>query len=289
MKVAFLGLGRMGTEMAENVIKGGHVLTVWNRTPEKAVTFANNFHCRKADIPAEAVHGVDVAITMLADDSALNQTYHGRDGVIAGLTEGVVTVDMGTSSPMEVRELARVVSERGATMLDAPVSGSVTAAASGNLTIMVGGDRIAYERVVPVLNTMGAKIFYLGESGNGSVVKLAVNIIVHSLNCAISEALVLAEKAGIDRHSCYEVFRNSAIAAPLVHYRQKLFEYPSEKAVAFRMLLAEKDLRLAEELAVMVGARLPQGECSRSAFSEAIAAGFGEEDESALAEYLRQG
>ncbi|MFD1498754.1 NAD(P)-dependent oxidoreductase, partial [Streptosporangium lutulentum] len=147
----------------------------------------------------------------------------------------------------------------------------------------------AVRRGREVLSSLGDPVLHLGESGRGSAMKLVVNTIVHSLNQAVSEALVLAERAGIERATAYSVFVNSAVSAPFVQYRREAFERPGEVPVAFRLELAAKDLRLALELADKVGADLPQARVNREVLGAAMAAGFGDEDESAVARYLRSG
>ena len=286
-RIAFLGLGRMGAPMAANLVKAGYPVVVWNRTLEKATAFAAEHGAEAAETPARAAAQTDVVITMLADDAALAACHRDAGGILAGLKAGAVVVDMGTSSPGIVAELTRDVAARGGRFVDAPVSGSVAAATDAALTILAAGPVDAVEAVRPVLAAMGKKVFHLGESGNGSAMKLAVNTVVHGLNCALAEALVLAERSGIARADAYEVFLNSAIAAPFVHYRQEAFERPGGVPVAFRMVLAGKDLRLAQELAAALGAVLPQAARNQDIFARAIAAGYGEHDESAVADYLR--
>lgn len=285
--VAFLGLGRMGLPMAANLVKAGHDVTVWNRTASKADDFAAENGARSAHTPREAAAAADVVVTMLADDASLNAAHHGPDGIQAGVRSGSVVVDMSTVSPETVAALATELDKLGCAMVDAPVSGSVAAATAGSLTIMAGGVSDAVERARPVLDAMGSTVVHLGESGRGSVMKLCVNAIVHSLNGAVSEALVLAERSGIPRERAYSIFMNSAVAAPFVHYRQEAFEKPGEVPVAFRLELAAKDLRLAKEAAGRAGARLPQTETNLAVLEQAVEAGYADLDESGLAEYLR--
>jgi 3-hydroxyisobutyrate dehydrogenase-like beta-hydroxyacid dehydrogenase len=286
-RVAFLGLGRMGSPMAANLARAGHVLVVWNRTHARAVEFTSAQTATAARTPREAVTDAEFIVTMLADDAAMRDAYHGDNGILAGLAPGAVAIDMSTVSPETVVELAQDVAKAGATLVDAPVSGSVAAAAAGSLTIMAAGDRDAVDRAHAVLGDLGEPVIYMGESGRGSIMKLCVNAIVHGLNGAVSESLVLAERCGIDRLQAYAVFLNSAIAAPFVLYRQAAFESPDEVPVAFRLELAAKDLRLALEAAERAGAKLPQTGRTHEVLAQAVAAGFGDLDESAVAKYLR--
>lgn len=285
--VAFLGLGRMGLPMAVNLTKAGHDVTVWNRTASKADDFATENGARSAATPREAAAAADVVVTMLADDATLTAAHHGPDGIQAGVRAGSVVIDMSTVSPETIVALAAELDTLGCTLIDAPVSGSVAAATAASLTIMAGGTSDAVERARPVLEAMGSTVVHLGESGRGSVMKLCVNAIVHSLNGAVSEALVLAERSGIPRERAYSIFMNSAVAAPFVHYRQEAFEKPGEVPVAFRLELAAKDLRLANEAAARAGAQLPQTATNLAVLEQAVEAGYADLDESGLAEYFR--
>jgi len=285
--VAFLGLGRMGRPMAVNVRQAGHDLIVWNRTHDKATDFAASHGATAAATPAEAAAEADVVISMLADDAAVVEAHAGKTGSFCGLRPDATVVDMSTIAIDTVRDLARRAAEHGAAFLDAPVSGSVAAAADATLTVMVGGAAAPVEAVRPVLQAMGNPVVHMGGSGMGAAMKLSVNTVVHALNGALSEALVLAERSGIERTAAYEVFRHSAIAAPFVHYRQAAFERPGEVPAAFRLTLAAKDLRNALLLAASVGADLPHAAGTLDVLDRAVEAGFGEDDESAVAAYLR--
>src|SRR5690242_7709911 len=256
--VAFLGLGRMGLPMATNLAAAGHRLTVWNRSPEKAERFAAEHGARAAGTPAEAVADADVVLTMLADDRALLDAYTGEGGALSAVRPGALAIDMGTVAPGTVAELRRLLTERRVDLVDAPVSGSVATATAAGLTIMAAGESEAVERARDVLGALGSRVIHMGPSGAGSAMKLAINAIVHSINQAVSEALVFAERAGIERTRAYEVFANSAVAAPFVLYRREAYERPGEVPVTFRLELAAKDLRLALALAQEVGADLPQ-------------------------------
>jgi 3-hydroxyisobutyrate dehydrogenase-like beta-hydroxyacid dehydrogenase len=285
--VAFLGLGRMGTPMAGHLAAAGHPLTVWNRSPAPAEAFAAEHGVRSAPTPAAAVAGADVVITMLADDRALLDTYRREDGVLAGLEPGALAVDMSTVSPGTVRQVHDWVRDRGASFVDAPVSGSVATAQAAGLTIMAAGTEADVGRAREVLDVLGARVLHLGPNGSGAAMKLSVNAIVHSLNQAVSEALVLAERAGIPREQAYEVFATGAVGAPFVHYKRASYERPGEVPVAFALELAAKDLRLALELAGRVGAPLPQTTTNLAVLDAAVAAGLGRDDESAVAVHLR--
>ena len=285
--VGFIGLGSMGLPMAANIAAAGFPLVVWNRTASKSGTLATGSGARVAASPAALAAQADVVITMVSDGDVLLDLYTGSGALAGSLRPGTVCVDMSTISPGQAVELASHIDDAGSSFVDAPVSGSVALAEAGTLTIMAGGENRHVDAVRPVLEAMSARIFHMGPAGSGATIKLAVNSIVYGLGQAVSEALVLAEAAGIERARAYEVFANSAIAAPFVQYRREAFLKPGQIPVAFRMVLARKDLDLALELAGRVGAALPQSALNRTVIAEAIGAGFGDHDMSAVAEYLR--
>jgi 3-hydroxyisobutyrate dehydrogenase-like beta-hydroxyacid dehydrogenase len=287
MRIAFLGLGNMGRPMAARVIGAGIETVVWNRTRAVADRFATEHECRVAASPAEASAGADVVLSMLGDDAAVRSVYSGPGGVFESAPPGALLIDLSTISPDTVRELASEATRRGYAFVDAPVSGSVAAAAAGSLTVMAAGPRDAVERAEPVLSVVGSKVVHLGAQGAGAAMKLSVNTVVHALNNALAEALVLAERAGIDRLAAYEVFLNSAVAAPFVDYRRAAFEHPETTPTAFRLRLAVKDLDLALALADRVGADLPQARINRRIMRAAADAGYAEHDESAVAQFHR--
>ena len=224
---------------------------------------------------------------MLADADALRETYSGDDGVAAGLQPGAIAIDMGTTGPEGVAWLDETVRGVGGTVVDAPVSGSTATATEGTLTIMAGGTEDDVERARPVLESIGSRVYHLGATGTGAVMKLAVNSVIFALGQAISESLVLAERAGIERERAYEIFENSAVAAPMVKYRRDQYLHPESTAVAFAMSLARKDLLLILDLAESLGTPMPQAGIDLESYGRAIDAGFGEQDMAALARYLR--
>lgn len=288
MKVAFLGIGRMGRPMAANVAGAGHDIVLYNRTRAKAEALAAEIDATVAPTPRDAVSDVDVVVTMLADFDAVRATYDGPAGVLAGLGGSAIAVDMGTTGPEGAAWIDERVRQAGARFVDAPVSGSVGAADAGELTIMVGGDDDAVATARPVLETIGRNVFHLGPVGSGAVLKLAVNGIIYALGQAIAEALVVAERAGIDLPTAYDVFEHSAIAAPVVKYRRSQYLDGEQAAVLFAMRLAVKDLRLLGELAARVGAPIAQADTNLASYGSAVDAGFGDRDMAAIRDYLRR-
>jgi 3-hydroxyisobutyrate dehydrogenase-like beta-hydroxyacid dehydrogenase len=287
--VGFAGLGRMGSRMAANVAAAGFELTVWNRTRERADAFVAETGAAVTDSPAELAGKADVVVTMLADEDALRGVYEGDDGLLAGLRGSATAVEMSTVGPPAVHWLRERLAPLGVGLVDAPVSGSTELAAARRLMIMAGGDEADVERVRPVLDAIGSPVLFVGTSGSGATMKLAVNAIVYGLVEAAAEALVLAESAGIDRARAYEVFLSSAVAAPALRYRQEAFVRPGEVPPVFSLELAAKDLRLITGLAEQVSAAMPQAAATLAVMQRAIAAGFGDEDLSGMAQYLREG
>jgi 3-hydroxyisobutyrate dehydrogenase-like beta-hydroxyacid dehydrogenase len=285
--VAFCGLGRMGVPMVRNLASAGVPLVLYNRTQAKAESLAAELGCEFASTPSDAARDAEVVITMVADGQAADDVYLGDEGLAAGLAKGALVIDMSTVGASKVKDLAALVSGAGGDFVDAPVSGSVAAATGAMLTIVAGGTSEAVERARGVLEHLGRAIYHIGPSGSGAIMKLAVNTIVFSLNQSISEALVFAERAGIDRKVAYSVFADSAVAAPFVHYRRTEFEEPDSAVPTFLLRLAKKDLDLALREANLVGARLPQTVVNRDFLDSAIEAGLGGANMTATADLLR--
>jgi 3-hydroxyisobutyrate dehydrogenase-like beta-hydroxyacid dehydrogenase len=288
MRVALIGTGRMGSAMGARIAGAGHELTVFNRTRSRAEDVARSTGVQVADTPRDAAASAEICLVSLADDAAVTATYLADDGLIGGMQPGAVVCELSTVAPATVRGLSPLVAQRGATLIDTPVSGSVSVVESGTLTVMVGGDQAALDRARPVLETFAKSIFHLGDVGAGAIMKLVVNSLVHSLNVAVSEALVLAEKAGLDRETVYDIFEAGAAGAPYVKYKRAAFLQPGEIPVAFSLSLVAKDQELIHDLAQQTGTRMDQGEASRQIVAEALGAQMGERDISEVAEFLRR-
>ena len=286
--VAVVGAGRMGAAMVGRLCAADMSVVVYNRTPDKAEAVAARHGATVAATAREAVAAADVVVVSLADDAALRDAYGGGDGLLAGVRDGVVVCDTSTVAPETVRELAPLVAGRGGSLLDTPVSGSVPLVERGELTVMAGGDAAALDVARPALDHLARAVFHLGDVGAGAAMKLVVNGVVFALNLAVSEALVLAERAGIDRAATYDVLAASAVGAPYVHYKQDAFVRPQDAPVAFSLDLVAKDQRLIDDLATAAGADLPQGDATREVVAAAVAAGLGGRDMSAVAEFLRR-
>lgn len=285
--VAVLGLGRMGSAMARRLSAAGHPLTLWNRSSDKATTLAGELGGNVASTPAEAARGVRFVLASLADDEALLAVHTGPGGTLEGVAEGTVVIDTSTVSPGAAQQVASLLSGRGAWLLDAPVSGSTALVDRGEVTTMVGGNTAAMEEARPVIEAYSQRVFHLGPNGTGATMKLAVNSFVHSINQALSESLVLAESAGIERDVAYDVFASGAGGAPFVHYKRQSFLEPDTAPIAFTLDLVRKDLDLILALAESAGVPMPAAETTGRMVTAAQEAGLGETDMSAVAEYLR--
>lgn len=285
-EVAVVGLGHMGGAMARTLREAGLDVAVWNRTSNRAEALASEIGATVASSAKDAADE-PIVVVSLADDEALAATYRGDDGLLEGLQPGTVVVETSTVDPRTITALAPEVERTGAQLLDAPVSGSVPTVRAGQLTFMIGGAKDAIERARPVLDVLGTRTFHLGENGTGAAMKLAVNAVVHALNAALSEALVLAEGAGIDRETAWEVFEGGVAGAPFVHYKRAAFQDPEGTPSAFHLELVAKDLELILALAERFGVPVAQAQANHVLAAEATADGHGERDMSYLAQILR--
>jgi 3-hydroxyisobutyrate dehydrogenase-like beta-hydroxyacid dehydrogenase len=285
--VGFAGLGRMGRPMARQLIAAGFPATVYNRTATVAEAFANETGATAAASPRELGERCSVIVTMLAEGNALLDLIGGDDGLATGLSAGDIVIDMGTSGVEHTNEARKRLAEVGAHLVEAPVSGSVPAAESRQLLIMAAGEELPLASALPVLRGISDNVMEIGGPGAGAAMKLAVNAIVYAINQAVAEALVLAERAGIERSVAYDVFSSSAVAAPVVHYRRPVFEHPETAAVTMPIDLVIKDLKLVLALAEQVDAQVPQAETNLAAMTAASTAGRGAADMGTIAVHLR--
>jgi 3-hydroxyisobutyrate dehydrogenase-like beta-hydroxyacid dehydrogenase len=287
MRVSVVGTGRMGSAMVGRLAGAGHDVTVFNRTRSRAEPVAAAYSVEIAPTPRAAASAADVVIVSLADDAALRDAYLGPDGLVAGLPAGTVVADTSTVDPATIVALGEDVDRVGAALVDTPVSGSVSTVQSGQLLVMAGGDEAALCQARPALDAFASRVISLGPLGSGATMKLVVNAMVHGLNAALAEALVLAEKSGVERSAAYEVIASSAVAAPFVLYKRDAYEHPDDTPVAFALDLVAKDLELAAGLAARVGADVPQLVANRAVVQRALDAGLGQADLSAIATLLR--
>jgi 3-hydroxyisobutyrate dehydrogenase-like beta-hydroxyacid dehydrogenase len=275
----------MGGNMAVRFLGAGH--TVYGETRHRGeVQTLEREGLQWRDTPRELAEAAEFVFTSVPTDAVLEEVASGPDGILAGLAAGKVWVDMSTVSPQVSRDLARRVKERGAALLDAPVSGSVPQVQSGTLTIMVGGDEHAFARVEPILRELGTPT-YIGENGQGLVLKLAINISLAVQMLAFAEGLLLADRAGVDRTRAVEVMTQSPIGSPMLKARAELvLDLPDE--AWFDIGLMHKDIGLALETARQLGVPTPSAAAADEVLTMARAAGYEHRDIAALFEVLAQ-
>jgi 3-hydroxyisobutyrate dehydrogenase-like beta-hydroxyacid dehydrogenase len=283
-ELGFVGLGTMGGGVVRRLLAAGHAVTVWNRTREKADPLLEG-GARWADSPRSVAERSDIVFTMVTNTAAVQAVTEGPDGILAGLGPGKVYVDMSTASPANTRALAETVVAVGAQMLDAPVSGSVITLEEGKLSIMVGGERETFERVKPVLEAIGPRVFHLGPNGAAVTMKIAINLSLAVQMLAFSEGVLLAEKTGIAREQAVEVMLASVIASPMVVYRGPfVLEQPDEAWFDCRMM--QKDMNLALELGRELEVPLPTTAVTNELVTAANARGIGDRDFAVLFDVL---
>jgi 3-hydroxyisobutyrate dehydrogenase-like beta-hydroxyacid dehydrogenase len=253
-RIGFAGLGAMGAGIAQRLIDAGYEVVGWNRTKEKAQALLDA-GMGWADTPRELAASVDVLFTMLTNTAAIEATAGGEDGVLAGLRAGAVWADISTIAPDASVAMAERVRETGAFFLDCPVSGSPATLAAGEMSVMVGGDRAAFERIEAVLHAIGPKVTYIGPNGQAILTKVAINLALVVSVTALAEGVALVEKAGVDRAAVVDAVLKSVIASPVLGYRAPLLV--EDTAVFADVELQQKDLVLAQELARRLGMAVP--------------------------------
>jgi 3-hydroxyisobutyrate dehydrogenase-like beta-hydroxyacid dehydrogenase len=276
-KIGFLGLGEMGTPMASRLLRAGHHVVVWNRSAERTVPLAQE-GAAVASSPAKAAAGADFVITMLATPEALEQVLFGAAGLAPALSPGQVLIDMSTVGTDEVRSVAARL-PKGASLVDAPVRGSVPQAASGQLDIFVGATDEDYERVRPILESLGS-VRHSGGPGSGAAMKLVANLALGAAIVTLGEALSLGESLGLKRGILLDVLADSPIG-PIVKAKRANVE-SGQFAPSFKLRHAAKDLRLVTEAAAARGRELKQARANRAWLDEAAEQGAADLDFSAV-------
>ncbi len=281
-RVGFIGLGNMGTPMAENLLAAGFALGVYNRSAEKAAALVEG-GARLCRTPREAADGAGAVITMLADDAALDAVTHGEDGLLAGLGEGAVHLSMSTVSPATSERLAAEHEQRGAHYVAAPVFGRPDAAKAKKLWICTAGNAAARERAKPVFDALGQGVFEFGdEPSKANIVKLAGNFMLVSAIEAMSEAFALAEKSGIDRQKVAELYYSTLFNCPVYQGYGRAIASERYEPPGFRLKLGRKDVSLVIEAALAREVPMPLASLLRDRLTAAIARGRGNLDWSAL-------
>jgi 3-hydroxyisobutyrate dehydrogenase-like beta-hydroxyacid dehydrogenase len=251
MRVAFLGLGIMGRPMASNLVKAGHEVKVWNRTPGKTVDGAQT-----ATTPAEAAQDAQVVWMCVSDTNAVESLLFGAEGVEKSLAEGVIVVDSSTISPSATLKFAERVRARGAQYVDAPMTGSKTGAESGTLIFIVGGEESAIEQLKPLFAAMGKQFFRMGETGKGQAAKLVMNLQIALIYEGLAEALALATKLGVNAETLMPLVMASMVRSGVAEYKAP-FLMKRDFSPNFPLRLMHKDLRLALEAAKEARVKLP--------------------------------
>lgn len=281
----------MGQHMARNLKAAGHDLTVWTRSQSKAATFANDIGARTAAFPDELSQSCDVVITMLADDQAGRDVYLGDHGLIAGIAaaraQGPVLIEMGTMSPDHITQIAAHM-PKNARFIDAPVSGATQAAHDATLMIMAGCTKEQAGPCDALFGVLGKETKYLGHLGAGCIMKLAVNSMIHGINQTLSEAMTLAEAAGIASDLAFDVIEGSAACAPMVSYRRPLYLNEDQHDVTFTVELARKDMNVTLDLAQKLGVPLPQGQVTLDKLNQAMDQGYAQRDMAAMIDFMRK-
>jgi 2-hydroxy-3-oxopropionate reductase len=278
----------MGRPMAKNLMEAGYELVLHNRSPEKAEELAEEGNATAAGSPREVAEACDIVITMLPDSPDVEAVVAGEDGVLEGIRDGALLVDMSTISPVLTEELSRKVREQGASMLDAPVSGGDVGAIEGTLSIMVGGSEEDFERASPLFDVMGKAATHVGPTGAGQVVKACNQIVVALTIEAVSEALVLGSKGGVAPEKLVEALSGGlAGSAVMEAKKEKFFSHDFEPG--FRIELHHKDLGIALAAGREYGVALPVTAIVDQMLEASMAKGRGDRDHSALLTLLEEG
>jgi 3-hydroxyisobutyrate dehydrogenase-like beta-hydroxyacid dehydrogenase len=271
-KLGFIGLGVMGGNLVARLLEKGHTVTGYNRTKSKAQWLIDK-GMGFAESPKGVALGSDVTFTMVTNAAALAAVTEGPEGLLAGLGPGTFYVDMSTVSPEASRALAAKVRERGADMIDAPVSGSVITLQQGRLSVMVGGRKETFEHLKPLLLDIGPKVTRVGDNGVALSMKIALNLQLAVQMLAFSEGVLLAEKSGIAREVAVEVMLHSAIASPMIQYRGPFVLQQPEEAW-FDVNMMQKDMLLAMEMGRKLNVPLPTTAISNEFLTAARAMGW---------------
>jgi 3-hydroxyisobutyrate dehydrogenase-like beta-hydroxyacid dehydrogenase len=284
--LGFVGLGVMGSEMVNRLLGKGHSVTGYNRTRSKAEWLIKK-GMKWAGSPRAVAAAADVTFSMVTNSAALQAIIEGPDGMLASLGAGKILVDMSTVSPTFSRSIAAKVREKGADMVDAPVSGSVITLQQGKLSVMVGGHAATFERVKPLLYDIGPKVTHVGDNGLALVMKIATNLSLAVQMMAFSEGVLLAEKSGISREIAVDVLTHSVIASPMVQYRGPfVLKMPDE--AWFNVNMMQKDMLLALELGRQLDVPMPTTAVSNEFLTAARGMGLVKKDFAVVFDVLAQ-
>lgn len=282
MRIGFVGLGTMGEPIANNLRRAGHDLTVWNRTPSRADHIVSKGG-KLAGSPRACATGRDLVFTCVSDEAALEAVLEGPDGVLAGLAAGDVLVDLTTAGVRSAKSVAERVAKRGAHYLCSPILGSKTAAEQAQIVVVAGGPAAARDRARSALHAVSVRLIEVDDPAEAALLKLCVNSIGGAMLAAFAEAVALGVSGGVSVARLVEVLQASSFHSPLFLMKGELIE-KQDWAPRFRISLAEKDQRLAQEAAAEVGAKLPINEAVRRLLAQATESGRGDQDVAAIAD-----
>ena len=275
-KIGWIGLGKMGLPMSTNLLKAGYPLRVYNRTREKTKELADQ-GAQVADSPKALAAGMDVIISMISDDSALEAVVFGADGVFEGAKAGAIYIDMSTVSPGISARVSEAADKKGIKYLRSPVSGSTALASAGTLTIFASGPKDAYDQCVDIFDCMGQKSFHVGLDEKARYLKLVINMMVGLTSAMTAEALTFGEKGGLDWEQMIDIVNNSAVASPLIGYKAQMLK-DRDYAPAFTIAQISKDFDLALDTGRDMDVPMPMTSLVRQLFGTMKARGKGELD-----------
>ena len=284
--LGFIGLGVMGGNMVERLLAKGHSVAGYNRTRAKAQPLIDK-GMKWGRSPREVAAAADIVFAMVTNSAALDEIANGPDGLLSGMSASKVFVDMSTVSPDVSRALAAKIREKGADMVDAPVSGSVITLQEGKLSLMVGGRQETFDRIKPVLEDIGPKVTYVGQNGLAVAMKIATNLSLAVQMLAFSEGVLLAEKSGISRQTAVEVLTHSVIASPMVQYRGP-FVLDMPKEAWFNVNMMQKDMLLAMEMGRHLNVPLPTTAVTNEFLTAARGMGYVERDFAVIFDVLAE-
>lgn len=259
MNIGFIGLGEMGVRIVPRLMAAGHQVTGWNRTQDKATELIES-GMQWADTPREVATKSDVVFAIVTDSAAVKSVALGENGVISGLKPGGIFIDMSTIAPEASLAISAEFDKAGLVMLDGPLSGSPPVVEAGNASVMVGGDRAAFDRVEPLLLAIGRKALYIGGRGQAVWMKVALNMCLVVEMVSFCESVALAEKGGVDREIAVEAMLNSVVASPVMGYRGPfILDGKMPETPLADVTLQQKDMLLALDLGRKNGVPVPLG------------------------------
>ncbi len=286
IKLGFVGLGIMGRPMAINLLHAGYSVFIYGRREESMAPVAREGGERCAN-PAQVATHSDIVFTMVADTPDVQEVILGKNGVIEGVRDGSIVVDMSTISPSATRDMAAHLAAKGAQMLDAPVSGGEQGAIDGTLSIMVGGDAEAFERVTPMFEIMGKNIVHIGDSGAGQVTKSCNQVVIAQTIAAVGEAMILAKASGVDPAKVRRALMGGFAASRVLElHGQRMLD--DNYTPGFKAVLHQKDMRIVLETAAELGIAIPGAAAVTQLINALVGTGGGELDSAAIARLQQQ-